>query len=586
MRSLRRDALPRADSWGAWLCAVGMAAAVCFPFVGRGFVLSYDLVFPPSFAVGAHGLGLDGSVPRSVPADFLVALAAHLVSPWLLEQAIVVGVLLAGAVGAWRLAPAETVPGAAATAVLYTWNAYLAERLGQGHWSLLVGWAALPWLVRHLLRAAGDVGARRKHLAATVVVLGVGAASAPTAGVLTTGLVLALLVALPFSAGERATVAVGALLLNATWWLPGALSSAELSPARAGVDAFAVRAESSLGSVASALSYGGIWTGLVVPASRSGVASVALGCVLVAAAVFGVRGQRRAWGTRPTVALWTLGAVGLILALGSAVPTGRDLSASLVAHVPGLGILRDAQKWLMWWLLPTALAFGSGLEALTARMADPSRRFVLGLGVVAPLCALPGLGAGVGGQLRPSHWPDDFATAATVVDGQRADGGVLVLPWHAFRSWPWNDGRAVLDPWQRMVSRDVVVRDDLELVGSVVPGEDPAAARVSALGDSPGADQLRTLGIRYVVVDKETAGQDAASTTPPAGRQLYDSGRLSVIDLGPVTADVRKPRARTLVWATDVVAAGSWAIAVGFVTRRPTRLLALAKPKRSGEDNR
>lgn len=563
-----------------------MAAAVCFPFVGRGFVLSYDLVFPPSLAVSAHGLGLDGSVPRSVPADFLVAIAAHVVSPWLLEQAILVGVLLAGAVGAWRLAPAETLPGAAATAVLYTWNAFLAERLGQGHWSLLVGWAALPWLARHLLRAAGDDDPRRNHLAAALVVLGVAAASAPTAGVLTTGLVLALLVALPFSAGERVTVAAGALLFNATWWVPGVLSSAELSSARAGVDAFALRAESSLGSVASAVSYGGIWNGLVVPASRSGAASVALGCVLVAAAVFGVRGQQRAWGTRPTVALWALGGVGLIVALASATSAGRDLSASLVAQVPGLGLLRDAQKWLMWWLLPTALAFGSGLEALTARMADPARRFALGLGVVAPLCALPGLAAGVGGQLRPSHWPDDFVTAAKVVDGQRAHGGVLVLPWHAFRSWSWNDGRAVLDPWQRMVSRDVVVRDDLELVGSVVPGEDPAAARMSALGGHPGADQLRTLGIRYVVVDKETAGQDAASTAPPAGKALYDSGRLSVIDLGPVTADVRKPRARALVWAADVLAAGCWALAAGFVTRRSSRLLALAKSKRSGEGNR
>jgi hypothetical protein len=583
MRSLRRDALPRADSWGARICAVALVAAVCFPFLGRGYALSYDLVFPPSLAVGSHGLGLDGSVPRSVPADFLVALAAHVVTPWLLEQVILVGVLLAGAVGAWRLAPAETVPGAAATAVLYTWNPYLAERLGQGHWSLLVGWAALPWLARHLLRAVRDGEARRSRVAATLVVLGVAAASAPTAGVLTAGLVLVLMVALPFALRERLLLAGGAVLLNAAWWLPGALSNGDLSTARAGIDAFALRAESPLGSLASAISYGGIWNGLVVPASRSGVASVALGCLLVAIAVFGITGQRRVWGPRPTAALWALGAVGLALAVASAVPAGRDLSATLVAHVPGLGIVRDAQKWLAWWLLPTALAFGSGLEALTARVADPFRRVLLGLGVVAPLCALPGLAAGVSGQLHPSHWPAEFKIAARVVDAQRGRGAVLVLPWHAFRSWHWNDDRTVLDPWQRMLSRDVVVRDDLELVGRVVPGEDPLAASVTALGADPRADELRALGIRYVVVDKATAGQDAASSLPPDGTSLYDSRALAVLDLGPVSVDARQPRARVLVVTVDALAAGSWAVALGFVVGRRSRLLALVMSHRAGE---
>lgn len=583
MRSLRRDALPRADSWGARICAVAMAAAVCFPFLGRGYVLSYDLVFPPSLALGSHGLGLDGSVPRSVPADFLVALAAHAVTPWLLEQVILVGVLLAGAVGAWRLAPAETLPGAAATAVLYTWNAYLAERLGQGHWSLLVGWAALPWLAHHLLAAGRDEQARRTRLAASLVVLGVAAASAPTAGVLTTGLVLALVFAQPFTRGERLLLGGGAVLLNAVWWLPGAVSNADLSTARAGIDAFALRAESSLGSLASAVSYGGIWNGLVVPASRAGIASVALGCVLVAIAAWGIPAQRRVWGRGPTVALWALGVVGLALALASAVPAGRDLSAALVAHVPGLGIVRDAQKWLAWWLLPSALAFGSGLERLTARVEDPFRRVLLGFGVVAPLCALPGLAAGVGGQLHPSHWPAQFEAAATVVDAQRGPGAVLVLPWHAFRSWGWNDDRTVLDPWQRMVSRDVVVRDDLELVDRVVPGEDPLAARVTALGAAPRAEELRALGIRYVVVDKQTAGQDAASSTPPSGKALYDSRAIGVLDLGPVSVDGRQPRARLLIVTADVLAAGLWALALAFVVVRRSRLLALGQSHSAGE---
>jgi hypothetical protein len=141
----------------------------------------------------------------------------------------------------------------------------------------------------------------------------------------------------------------------------------------------------------------------------------------------------------------------------------------------------------------------------------------------------------------------------------------------------------VLDPWQRMLSRDVVVRDDLELVGRVVPGEDPLAASVTALGADPRADELRALGIRYVVVDKATAGQDAASSLPPDGTSLYDSRALAVLDLGPVSVDARQPRARVLVVTVDALAAGSWAVALGFVVGRRSRLLALVMSHRAGE---
>ncbi|MCV7066382.1 hypothetical protein H7H51_12770, partial [Mycolicibacterium farcinogenes] len=46
------------------------------------------------------------------------------------------------------------LPNGAAT--LAIWNPYVAERLLQGHWSLLIGYGALPWVAVCVLRLRTD----------------------------------------------------------------------------------------------------------------------------------------------------------------------------------------------------------------------------------------------------------------------------------------------------------------------------------------------------------------------------------------------------------------------------------------------
>ena len=134
-------------AWQRWTLAVAVALVVTGPWLLRGYVLSYDMVFVPRPALGAGGLGLDGRVPRAVPGDFLVALAARVVRSDLLEQAVLVSILVAAVLGAWRLSPAQGAVGRAASGLLYGWNPFVYERLVLGHWALLVGYAALPWAV-------------------------------------------------------------------------------------------------------------------------------------------------------------------------------------------------------------------------------------------------------------------------------------------------------------------------------------------------------------------------------------------------------------------------------------------------------
>jgi hypothetical protein len=579
MRSLAREERPALDRWGAWILGAFLALLVCFPLLGKGYVLSYDMVFVPTPAVNAHGLGLDGSVPRAVPADFLVAVASRLLEPWLLQQVVLVGLLVAAAVGAWRLTPARTLLGAAASAIAYTWNPYFAERFAIGHWSLLVGYAVLPHLVCACLRLSRT--GQRPALAVVAVLLGLGAFSAPTSGVLTGVLAVALVWALPGALRARLLVTAAALLFNAVWAVPGALASVTARLGEAQVAAFAARPDSPLGGLVSVLTFGGIWNRLVVSPSRESAASAVLTLALVVVSVAGVATLRRAWGNQCLLVVGGVGLLGLAIAGLSLSGTGRELTGSLVAHVPGAGLLRDAQKWLAWWALLVASAVGPGLERLVQSFARPHQLFLMACGMLAPILALPGLAAGVGGQLHRTAWPSDFSRAGAALNERAATGAALVLPWHAFRAWPWNDDRAVLDPWTRLLNREVVVRDDLELTSGVVPGESQRARSVSRVLATGGAlpARLRELGIRYVVLDRTTAGSGPVdSRMLSVGRPVFTGSYVAVRDLGPVADVAAPPSDRSLLVAVDAAAFAVWLACLAATASGPaSRLLRFVR---------
>src|SRR5690242_10881596 len=119
MRSIARADRPAADRALPWILGLALALVVWAPVLGRGYVLAHDMVFVPHPDLNARSLGLDGGVPRAVPADFLVALVCTVVPSWVLQQLALVGTVVSATVGAWRMSPARTLPGALAAAVIF-----------------------------------------------------------------------------------------------------------------------------------------------------------------------------------------------------------------------------------------------------------------------------------------------------------------------------------------------------------------------------------------------------------------------------------------------------------------------------------
>jgi hypothetical protein len=558
----------------------GLAALVLAPLLRRGYVLSYDMVFVPRQPFTEAMFGLGGGVPRAVPSDFAVALASRLLPADVVQKLVLAGILLGAGYGVVRLLRDAPPLARACAATFYLWNAYVYERLVLGHWALLLGYAALPWAVGGALDLrAGRPGALRR----TGLALGVAAVGGFAGGVIVSA-VTVVVAGWPGAAGRRAggrrrplrpagLVLGAALVLNAPWLLPSLLRPAGVPSDPAGVGAFAARADTPLGTLGSLLTLGGTWNAQVAPPGRGSIAVALVSLALLAVAAAGLGRLARCLGGAGTVALAAAAAAGLLVALAPAVPGVAVLFESVVVHVPGGGILRDSQKYVLPLALLQALGFGLGAHRLVAAAGrTPVSAPAAALAVLAPVAVLPALALGAGGRLAPVTYPADWARARALVAQDRVPGAVVVLPWRLYREFGWNADRPLLDPAPRLFDRPVVVDDALRLADRTVGGEDPWARRLDPVmaGSQPLPDALARHRVRYVLVERGQVGAAEAERRLAGAERLLDGAELGLYRL-PEPAGSGPAGAPTLPVVIGDVAAGLLFLSLLFVPYRGYR---------------
>ncbi|UXA07500.1 hypothetical protein KXD96_05055 [Mycobacterium sp. SMC-2] len=549
--------------WTRPAYALALALLVVGPLLAPGYLLLRDAVSTPRSYVTDTALGLT-SAPRATPQDFAVALASHVLDGGVVVKALLVlGLWLAGWGAARLVATALPDAGVAAQFVATTlavWNPYVAERLLQGHWSLLVGYGCLPWVATAVLRlrtASGPLFGLAFWIA--------------LAGLTPTGLLLAataalVCVAVPGAGRSRrwcAAATLGAALVAASPWLTASALGASLTshpPANTlGVNAFAPRAEPGLGTLASLASLGGIWNGEAVPISRTTLFAVSSAVVLLGVVAAGLPTVARRPAARPLLAL---AVVAVLLPAALATGPGLHLLAAVVDAAPGFGVLRDGQKWVALAVPGYALA-GAGAVMTLRRWLWPA--------ITAPVCclalifALPDLAWGVWGQLSPVQYPRGWAAVAAAINAQ--PGAVAVLPAGTMRLYLWSGRAPVLDPLPRWVRADVLSTGDLVISGTVLPGEGNHARAVQQLllaGPDPAA--LAPAGVGWLVVESDTAGDMGSSArTLAALTPAYRDDDIALYRIGGDTAGVSAgARTATLIahlaWLAALMAGGAGAV--------------------------
>jgi hypothetical protein len=509
-RALRRFALP---AWAALLAVV-----VLGPALGPGYVLSYDMVFTPSPPLGWRAAGLADSLPRAVPQDLVVAVLSRVVPGSLLQALALAGAVFGAAWGAALLVPTRRTGLRLVAATLYGWNAFVAERLVLGHWGLLLAYAALPWIVRAALAVrAGRAGPERVVLAALP------AALTPTGSLLALLVVAAVLLPGPRTPADRTAAAprrtrwitlAGTAALMLPWVVAGLVSPAGGRSDPAAVALFAMRSEGPGGLLGTIAGLGGIWNAQVTPASRSSVVALGVAALVTGLAVAGVRVLRGRWGGAGSGLMVCAGAC-TVVAVAGAVPGLDTVLRALVAAVPGAGLLRDGHKFLAPLALLLAVAAPLGVERALVMLrrrrpgpgVGPASAAVTLAAVLLPLVALPDLAWGALGRLEAVRYPAEWDAVAARVAG--SEGPLVTLPFGAFRSYAWNDGRISLDPADRYLDVPVVVDDALPVANgdgsvTVVDGEDPRAGAVRRALEA--GRPLAGVGVQWALVQSGQPG--------------------------------------------------------------------------------
>jgi hypothetical protein len=151
------------------------------------------------------------------------------------------------------------------------------------------------------------------------------------------------------------------------------------------------------------------------------------------------------------------------------------------------------------------------------------------MAVLAPVVLLPGLAWGLAGRLRPVQYPADWQQARQVIDSDPAGGTVLLLPWAAYRRYPWNGGEAVYDPWSRLLGREVILNDGLQVGNLSLAQESADSVRLNRIVTARGplTQALRAAGVLYVVVDAgPLLREQAAPAAGLAARARLPGARL------------------------------------------------------------
>ena len=551
----RRVAVPAAGFWqraAAPLLGLCLGLLALGPGLRRGFLLSYDMVFVPHEPLSAALPGL--APPRAVPSDLAVVIVSRVIPADIAQKFLLVSIFVLACSGMAALLESEPMLARLAAGVCYTWNPYVAERLIIGQWALLLGYAGLPWVLRALV-TGGPHATRRLCLAMLPAIIGGFAAMAVTA-------LLAVPVALLTRNVRTVTRTVAVLVAGSLPWLvPSFLHPVYADPA--GVAAFAARPDTPFGSIGSLVMLGGIWNAQTVPAAYGGPWS-ALWLVITLGAATGYvlfawrrprreqrggqrgeqhrerRGEPRGGSRWP--GLGVAAVASLVIAAAGVTAAGREVLRAAIAVWPGIAVIRDSQQFVAPLALAEAVGFGlivawaqhprrpapnpAGPAELgkPADRADPAGRAIGVIALLTPLLLLPGLAWGAAGRLHPVWYPAGWLAAARAIDAAPEPGDVLLLPWAADRSPPWNGGEVMLDAWPRLLSRPVIWNDGTRVGNVWLSPDDPPARRLDTVlreTSGPLTAALRAAGVRFVVVD---AGPRLAPRLPGAATIINQQG--------------------------------------------------------------
>jgi hypothetical protein len=506
---MNRAALERPE-WLAYSIYIVTALLVMLPLFKAGFILTLDMAFTPV-------LRLPDTITSSYPLHALLYVLGHILPADLVTKLLLLAALLLAAFGMHRLIRCywprrkDVDYSIYVACVFFAVNPFTYSRFMAGQYSVLLGYALLPWFTRQLIvfgREPYLVNALKLGALAAII----GMVSIHTLGEVAIITCIAAAVGLWHYRSELhayiryGIVALGlAVALSGYWLVPllgghGTTAATVQSFTAADTQAFATSGGSALGKLGNVLRLQGFWAegrGLyLLPQDRTALwglmTLILLGLVGLGAIVLW-RKQRAL-----TVLLGGSAIIGVLLAIG------------FMQQLFGALGYREPQKFVGLVAMAYAVVLAFGVQTVLKRLQGwGSTTYTIGL---VAACALPLMLTrvmlwGLDGQLVPRRYPASWQAVNRQLNQDPGAGYALALPWHQYMSYQFA-GRIIANPSAAYFDRTTIVSQDPELSGASGGKQDLVHQTITrSLNEHVGSEefsrQLTDLHIKYVLLAKE-----------------------------------------------------------------------------------
>jgi hypothetical protein len=501
--------------WKSYAIYVVVTLAVMLPLLKPGFILTLDLVFTPWLAM-----------PNELTSSYVFRAGLHALNIFIpadvIEKMVLMAILLLASIGMHRLIRAfentavNSEWGIYVASIFFAVNPFTYSRFMAGHYSMLLGYALLPWLAQSLWQLKKQPSLRRAvGLGVLTAVIGIVSIHTLVSAAI---LVAVGLICTLWAAGWRSIVrryrrptlaALATFIVLSSYWLvplllgQGKTADTIGSFTTADTRVFATQGDNPLMRIGNSLRLQGFWVEgrdlYLLPQDRA----LLWGLLSLGIIALVILGGAAMWPQRRRLVLWLAGSslLALLLAAG--------LFGQLATQIG----LREPHKVIALVALAYGVLLAFGISTLTNRLRQGNVAVYaccLVLLVGLPLWHMRVMFWGFDGQLTSRQYPADwFAVKQHLSESQ---GAVLFLPWHQYMSFRFA-GRIIANPAPAFFGDKIIASEDPELGGASSGPQNERHLTITALlkNKQPNlADQLAKQQIEYVVLAKELDHQTYA----------------------------------------------------------------------------
>jgi hypothetical protein len=506
--------------WRTLLVYVLAALLILWPLLGPGYILTLDMVFAPKLAL-----------PEVVTSSYLLHASLHILNMIIpsdvVQKLLLFVILILSGLGMHRLISflqATSVPVATSRlavyvgGLLYMINPFTYSRFMAGQYSVLLGYAFLPFFASALLRFLSRPS-RSTSLVLAAWIIGISIVSIHTLGL---ALVIGCIAFIQTAWRHRLdrarlkrlalyiTGIVVAMVLASSYWLlpllqgrgPTAESIATFQASDQ--SAFATEGNGIFSQLIHVIRLQGFWgegEGLyLLPQERFVLWPIV---VMIVWAVV-VIGARVLWCRNREIGLLLLASVAIAIILAIGIGT-----TWLSQYVPFFAGYREPQKFVAIIALGFAVFVGFAFTNIMQKVTKVTGRIIAGVvSTVIIVGFTPVMFGGFDGQLVPRQYPSDWYAVNEQLNKDDDTFQVLFLPWHLYMRYQFA-GRVIAHPGSGFFDKPIISSDNPELQGTkpAVGNSQKELLTSQILPQAPKSNvlgsQLRQLDIKYIILAKD-----------------------------------------------------------------------------------